>query len=156
MCEPVLPSVEQRKCRGGRPLPLRTRRLPAVLLRGQAAPVYRACMSVTSPAPPPTQGPYGGPSWSGTEVARLSPVFRKRKSQFFFERWNVVPMKSHMKEQNRDPRAIRAELQDRQAAAQPDLAAVFAERPAVAALCRRAAAMIAPTGPAPNQEASHD
>ncbi|WP_147405477.1 hypothetical protein [Cereibacter sphaeroides] len=59
-------------------------------------------------------------------------------------------MNDRMEEQNRDPRSIRAELQDRQAAAQPDLAAFFAERPAVASLCRRAAARLMATADAPN------
>ncbi|WP_143542852.1 hypothetical protein [Cereibacter azotoformans] len=60
-------------------------------------------------------------------------------------------MNDRMEERNRDPRAIRAELQDRQAAVDPDLAAIFAERPAVAALCQRAAARLMAGAPAPNQ-----
>ncbi|MVX47918.1 hypothetical protein GQF56_08545 [Rhodobacter sphaeroides] len=94
------------------------------------------------------------PAGSGGSTARLPPDFRKRKSQFFFERWNVVPMNDRMEEQDRGPRSIRAALQDRQAAAQPDLAAVFAARPAVAALCARAAAglMAGTRTPSPNEE----
>lgn len=58
-------------------------------------------------------------------------------------------MNDHMKEQRSDPRAIRAELQDRQAATQPDLAVIFAARPAVAALCQRAAAALIADTPVP-------
>ncbi|AXQ93003.1 hypothetical protein D0Z66_03750 [Cereibacter sphaeroides] len=61
-----------------------------------------------------------------------------------------------MEEHHRDPRAIRAELQDRQAATQPDLAVIFAARPAVADLCRHAAALMAPDGPTLHQEDRHD